>query len=66
MLVNSTQFIHVRGSSYIIITNYEKRRPHVWDVYAVGPSIWSTVMAIYMSLLLIADRSTKILKLLQL
>ena len=33
MLVNSTQFIHVRGSSYIITTNYEKRRPTVMAIY---------------------------------
>ena len=58
MLVNSTQFIHVCGSSYIITTNYEKGGPHVWDarlVHQSDPLSW-----LYMSSLLIADRSTKI------
>ena len=38
MLVNSTKFIHVRGSSYIITTNYEERCPHVCDTRLVHQS----------------------------
>ena len=37
--LNSIYICRLRGSSYIITTNYEKSRPHVWDTRMVHQQI---------------------------